>query len=566
MTVTTSIYALLAKASYSRNYDGEKIEAQEALNLWLYDDIEYNNPEWHVLSVNGKDYTSYASGFDGVAYGLDSNNDGIYEEIVITYAGSQELIQDWIINDGQIAIGVTPAQSTDALAFYAMVVGQYGSDDINISITGHSLGGALAQIVQSYFGNYTVTFNAPGMAQQTSGTGYNNVVNYVNLNDFIGCYGTHIGETRYYLPDGIYLDNEFKPHSDYINQDFSKYITLPSGVEWTYEHAFALWGYDVNNTDMIQKGLLNEHVKPSKLKEAISILQEYFKDTDVIEQTFVFNVPTDNVLTNLIGKRDVYAIGTSEGETISGKNGEDVIFGNGGDDNITGGKGDDILIGGTGSDEIYGGSGNDILIAGETTLTVEQLEALRNNYNNIDLSKFPTSTGYDNYEYNSLYGGDGDDLLIGVTGNDYLDGGNGDDVLISRGNDSRYLSGGKGYDVYRIINSSSSVITLMDSSQPEITVNDDEGQGALVYEGIKYAGTCNPPIAQGLWIDAMGNRYEWSGAAGDTLTINGNIKVDGFKNHDLGITLNDFPDDTLQKIDPLVLDLDGDGVEFKMCA
>ena len=378
MTVTTSIYALLAKASYSRNYDGEKIEAQEALNLWLYDDIEYNNPEWHVLSVNGKDYTSYASGFDGVAYGLDSNNDGIYEEIVITYAGSQELIQDWIINDGQIAIGVTPAQSTDALAFYAMVVGQYGSDDINISITGHSLGGALAQIVQSYFGNYTVTFNAPGMAQQTSGTGYNNVVNYVNLNDFIGCYGTHVGETRYYLPSGI-VDDEFKPHSDYINQDFSKYVTLPSGVEWTYEHAAALWGYDVNNEHSFQEIFTSGVVKESKLKEAITILQEYFKDTDVIEQAFRFEVPS----ALLVGDKKVYIIGTSDAENFSGANKNDIIFANGGDDYVSGGNGDDILIGGTGSDEIYGGSGNDILIAGETTLTVEQLEALRNNYNNI---------------------------------------------------------------------------------------------------------------------------------------------------------------------------------------
>ena len=50
------------------------------------------------------------------------------------------------------------------------------------------------------------------------------------MNDFIGCLNPHLGETRYYLPDGIYLDDEFKPHSDYINQDFSKYITLPSGV------------------------------------------------------------------------------------------------------------------------------------------------------------------------------------------------------------------------------------------------------------------------------------------------------------------------------------------------
>ena len=557
MTVTTSIYALLAKASYSRNYDGEKIEAQEALNLWLYDDIEYNNPEWHVLSVNGKDYTSYASGFDGVAYGLDSNNDGIYEEIVITFAGSQELIQDWIINDGQILIGVTPTQSTDALAFYSMVVGQYGGEGVNISITGHSLGGSIAQIVQSYFGNYTVTFNAPGMAQQTGGTGYNNVVNYVNFNDFIGCYRNHVGETRYYLPTGI-TNGSFAPHSDYYEQDFSKYITLPSGVEWTYEHAAALWGYDVNNEHSFQEIAVSGFVKESKLKEAISILQKYFKDSEVIEGSFRYEVPSATI----IGDKKVYIIGSSDSETFSGKSKNDVIFANGGDDTITGEKGNDILIGGTGSDEIYGGSGNDILIAGETTLTVEQLEALRNNYNNIDLSKFPTSTGYDNYEYNSLHGGDGDDLLIGVTGNDYLDGGNGDDILISRGNDSRYLSGGKGYDVYRIINDSASVITLMDSSQPEITVNDDEGQGALIYEGIKYAGTCNPPIAQGLWVDAMGNRYEWSGTAGDTLTINGNIKVEGFKNHDLGITLNDFPDDTLQKIDPLILDLDGDGIEL----
>ena len=377
--VLTSVYALLANASYIIDKDNTEYNETEArLNQLFIDVLSTQNPGWHVLSVNGKDYTSYASGFDGVAYGLDSNNDGIYEEIVITYAGSQELIQDWIINDGQIAIGVTPAQSTDALAFYAMVVGQYGSDDINISITGHSLGGALAQIVQSYFGNYTVTFNAPGMAQQTSGTGYNNVVNYVNLNDFIGCYGTHVGETRYYLPSGI-VDDEFKPHSDYINQDFSKYVTLPSGVEWTYEHAAALWGYDVNNEHSFQEIFTSGVVKESKLKEAITILQEYFKDTDVIEQAFRFEVPS----ALLVGDKKVYITGTSDAENFSGANKNDIIFANGGDDYVSGGNGDDILIGGTGSDEIYGGSGNDILIAGETTLTVEQLEALRNNYNNI---------------------------------------------------------------------------------------------------------------------------------------------------------------------------------------
>jgi len=47
----------------------------------------------------------------------------------------------------------------------------------------------------------------------------------------------------------------------------------------------------------------------------------------------------------------------------------------------------------------------------------------------------------------NLYGGKGDDTLIGNAGNDYLSGGDGDDVLIGgRGNDS--LSGHQGNDTY----------------------------------------------------------------------------------------------------------------------
>ena len=115
-----------------------------------------------------------------------------------------------------------------------------------------------------------------------------------------------------------------------------------------------------------------------------------------------------------------------------------------------------------------------------------------------------------------------------------------------------YVDAGMGNDKYIINATKNSFTTILDS----------DGIGSITKGNITYHGTNNAPIAQGLWVDAMGNRYEWSGTAGDTLTINGNIKVEGFKNHDLGITLNDFPDDTLQKIDPLILDLDGDGIEL----
>ena len=67
-----------------------------------------------------------------------------------------------------------------------------------------------------------VTFNAPGIGKKI-GAYTDNIINYVNMNDVVGSFGKHAGEVRYYLPDGMY-NGEYKPHSDYIFQDFEKYI------------------------------------------------------------------------------------------------------------------------------------------------------------------------------------------------------------------------------------------------------------------------------------------------------------------------------------------------------
>ncbi len=66
--IDAKTYSLLAKASYTADIDGTEInETQEELNN-LYKNFNQINPGWEVLSVNGKYYTSWASGFDGVAY------------------------------------------------------------------------------------------------------------------------------------------------------------------------------------------------------------------------------------------------------------------------------------------------------------------------------------------------------------------------------------------------------------------------------------------------------------------------------------------------------------------
>ncbi len=208
------IYSILAKAAYQAD-NPNTLENETLIELnGLFTKNSLENPGWEVLEVNGKYYTSYVSGFDGVAYGLDTNDDGIYEEVVVAYAGSQEWFQDWTINDGEILIGQVPSQKTDALAFYAMVAGTYCTNEqTNISITGHSLGGALAQYVASLKHVPAVTFNAPGVDIPTGGTS-ENIINYVNMNDFIGCLNNeHIGETRYYVPDGMYADSKIDLNS-----------------------------------------------------------------------------------------------------------------------------------------------------------------------------------------------------------------------------------------------------------------------------------------------------------------------------------------------------------------
>lgn len=149
------------------------------------------------------------------------------------------------------------------------------------------MGGALAQFVAASNHISAVTFNAPGVNMPTNGDA-SKIINYVNMNDFIGCLNSHLGETRYYLPDGKYMDNEFKPHSDYINQNFENYKTLPEGYEWTFGNAIALWGYDIQNKNAKQKFLLSPFVTEDNLADALRKINS--SNTDInIEGGFVFN-------------------------------------------------------------------------------------------------------------------------------------------------------------------------------------------------------------------------------------------------------------------------------------
>ena len=218
----------------------------------------------------------------------------------------------------------------------------------------------------------------------------------------------------------------------------------------------------------------------------------------------------------LVGSDDTNGTGNDLDNTIRGNDGLNQIMGRGGDDELHGNAGDDWIWGGEGKDQIFGGDDADTL--------------------------------FGDAEGDDLYGQDGDDHLYGGAGDDYLAGGEGQDRL----------EGGQDNDLYR--------------ADADDTIMDTDGVGRVHMDGYGTlrGGTRKEEDPQ--------NEYRNGSTVyvlnGSTLTIDGGLTIEGFSNGDLGIFLEEEEDDEEEedeegpdvgpaehRTSPLVIDLDGDGVE-----
>ncbi|MEL6363821.1 MAG: hypothetical protein AAFR11_03145 [Pseudomonadota bacterium] len=94
-----------------------------------------------------------SSGFQGAIY----ERGGF---VIIAFKGTSNPHD--LVSDAQLAVGRHPEQLDDAAELFAAGLG--GRGDNKILVTGHSLGGALAQAVGYITNAPFVTFNAPPMA------------------------------------------------------------------------------------------------------------------------------------------------------------------------------------------------------------------------------------------------------------------------------------------------------------------------------------------------------------------------------------------------------------------
>lgn len=151
----------------------KKHEDLKQLSISTYRGEKNTLENWEEV----KTINNYSTGFRAKIYKNGS-------DIVIAYCGSDSPL-DFAGSDADMLNKYIPVQTDNARRIYREIKTAYPNCDIYL--TGHSLGGSLAQIVGSETGAETVTFSAYGTANLhgINNKYSENITNYGNAQDFV---------------------------------------------------------------------------------------------------------------------------------------------------------------------------------------------------------------------------------------------------------------------------------------------------------------------------------------------------------------------------------------------
>ena len=191
MTVTSQDYAYLSDHSYDR---------QNELAQKVKQDVTVGGVVYTVLA-----HSDRPSGYQGTIYQRKDTG-----EIIVAHRGTEferEQYKDLIKTDGAMGVARTNLQAEDAIALTreALRIADVQARDqrqspSEVTVTGHSLGGTLAQITAHHFGLRGETFNAYGAASldRRIPTGGNDVINHVMGADMVSAASPQYGQVRVY--------------------------------------------------------------------------------------------------------------------------------------------------------------------------------------------------------------------------------------------------------------------------------------------------------------------------------------------------------------------------------
>lgn len=189
MSIDTETYALLAQDSYNVHKTHQ------------------------VVTISGVDYkvldqtSDPVTGYQGVAYRHDDTG-----EVVIAHRGTEQIVRDGVLTDGGMVFTGVNLQTHDAMTFTQRVIeeakrkSEERNQPLNITVTGHSLGGTLAEITAYKYGLHGETFNAYGAVDLMQGIpqGGSQVIDHVRATDVVSAASRHFGTVHTYAaPEDI---------------------------------------------------------------------------------------------------------------------------------------------------------------------------------------------------------------------------------------------------------------------------------------------------------------------------------------------------------------------------
>lgn len=342
--------------------------------------------DWNIVEVFNK---NDSSGFYGVAFEKDG-------QAILAYRGSEMFTEefaldesnDWLGTDFKFAIfNSLSAQFADARATYISItkdMRRKGLDLENITLSGHSLGGALVTYVSLLEGAYGYSFD--GASGHVIDLIYYN--EYMSIDDYTGIddssnvkYCNYTDETGYKVADliqhtnaqYIYQIDRVTNVDGLIENDFIPQIAdAASHIIWStldYEGNKVFFTEKVNEdgyTYQPEKTAIidiNRNVLQASIEElGIDSVQDF---RDGIDYEYIFGALTGVVKEGRVvlcnkshAVQAVYdGVGVSSGFAL-----ENVIYTGKGDDYIYGYVADDVFIGGSFKDYYYGSLGNDTYV------------------------------------------------------------------------------------------------------------------------------------------------------------------------------------------------------------
>ncbi|MGE5546180.1 MAG: C2 family cysteine protease [Solirubrobacterales bacterium] len=364
--------------------------------------------------------------------------------LVLAFRGSDDA-QDWLDDFGNIN-----GHFDRLTALVSAVKAAAGNYD-QVLVTGHSLGGAMAQMFMTTTADTTVahylgsTFGSPGTLSPKVKAD-DRLVNFRMHDDQIPFMGEHRKDIGTYLK-ALGTADQTAALTDLANligepgltaDSLKTLVPLLTANQTIVGRNMVFSPDDIALTDNLNMNVADHDlaVYRAYVAAALALGVDFGTGANTI-------LAADGSHT-VINAGWGIVLGTSNGETLTGTAKAEAILSGGGADILNGLAGNDTLDGGAGADSMTGGAGDDVYVVdnagdvvtealGEGTDTVRTALSTLTLAANVEKLVYTGSggfTGTGNDLANVITGKGGNDVLDGGLGADTLDGGAGNDVYV----------------------------------------------------------------------------------------------------------------------------------------